>query len=102
MGSVPTRPHAWFRLCERCGKWASCEVHHIAPRVFFGDDCEAWPTVYLCRVCHEAWHTAVTPGLCTAYDPRAHAEALFNYLGVDNARALFLALKDEGIRRKAA
>ena len=58
----------------------------MAPRKFFGDDCEAWPTSYLCRPCHETWHAVVTPGLCTTYDPAAHAAQLIDVLGVENLR----------------
>lgn len=91
--AAPIRPTAWFRHCERCDKWAVCEVHHMAPRKFFGEACESWPTVYLCRPCHEQWHTIVTPGLCTEYDPAAHAAQLLGYLGVANLRRLWLAVK---------
>jgi len=100
--SLPVRPHAWFRYCERCQKWASCEVHHIAPRAFFGQDCEAWPTIYLCRPCHDEWHATLTPGLCTTYDAEAHARQLFDYLGLDRIRTLYSAIKAEAERRKAA
>lgn len=65
----------------------------MAPRKFFGDDCEAWPTSYLCRSCHETWHAVVTPGLCTTYDPTAHAAQLIDVLGVDNLRKLWTAVK---------
>jgi hypothetical protein len=99
---IPTRPHAIFRLCERCRKWGACEVHHLAPRQFFGDDCEAWPVAYLCRGCHDEWHTRVTPGLCTPYDAANHAVMLFDYLGVARARDLWVALRAEGERRKEA
>lgn len=48
--------------CVRCGKRDS-ELHHWAPRAFFGDACNNWPKDYLCRECHEEWHHKVTPGL---------------------------------------
>lgn len=100
--SLPVRPHAWFRMCEKCRKWASCEVHHVAPRAFFGEECEDWPTLYLCRPCHDEWHTQLTPGLCTPYDAHDHAVRLLDYLGLDRARELYVALGAEGRRRKAA
>ena len=47
--------------CERCGEIAT-EYHHWAPRYLF-DDCEEWPTSYLCRSCHRRWHDTVTPNM---------------------------------------
>lgn len=42
--------------CERCGA-RGVEVHHTAPREWFGDTlCEQWPTQNLCRECHALWH----------------------------------------------
>jgi hypothetical protein len=32
------------------------EVHHLAPREHFGDECDKWPTVECCRPCHTRWH----------------------------------------------
>ena len=99
---LPIKPHAEYRVCEKCHTFQLCEVHHIAPRAFFGDDADAWPTVCLCRRCHETWHRLVTPGLCTPHDAVAHARMLFDYLGIDRTRALVVALKAEGVQRKAA
>jgi len=99
---LPIKPHAEYRVCEKCHTFQMCEVHHIAPRAFFGDEADSWPTLCLCRKCHEAWHTVMTPGLCTPYDAAEHARLLFNYLGVDRARALYAALRDEGVSRRAA
>ena len=36
------------------------ELHHWAPRYLF-DDCEDWPTSYLCTKHHAEWHAVVTP-----------------------------------------
>ena len=82
----------WQRCQGPCGELAHCELHHTAPRQFFGDDCDRWPLVWLCRPCHDRWHTLVTPGLCTTYDPAKHAQTLLDYLGMDKGRALTQAL----------
>jgi len=42
--------------CECCHGLAFCEWHHWAPREFFGEDCERWPTSVLCQECHVLWH----------------------------------------------
>ena len=41
--------------CARCGSTDGTELHHWAPRNTF-PDANAWPTSYLCRDCHHAWH----------------------------------------------
>lgn len=41
--------------CERCHKWARCQVHHWAPSCLFEDSYE-WPTSVLCDECHVRWH----------------------------------------------
>lgn len=48
--------------CSRCGA-RGAELHHWAPRAYFGAECDNWPTDYLCRKCHDRWHALVTPGL---------------------------------------
>ena len=48
--------------CVLCGQ-RGAELHHFAPRSFFGDECEQWPKAYLCREHHMQWHDRVTPGL---------------------------------------
>jgi len=73
----------WRKCQGKCGELAHCELHHIAPRAIFGDECDEWPMLWLCRVCHERWHTKVTPGLCTAYDPTEHYAMLVSCLGRD-------------------
>ena len=47
--------------CERCGKVDYLDNHHWAPRHLFGDDCNNWPTAWLCPTCHREWHAKVTP-----------------------------------------
>ncbi len=42
--------------CPVCGKAAILENHHLAPRAQFGTEADLWPTVSVCRVCHERWH----------------------------------------------
>jgi hypothetical protein len=82
-----------YRKCE--GPWgitALCELHHTAPRKLFGDDCERWTVVYLCRACHERWHSIATPGLCTEHDAHAHAAQLIDVLGLDRAALLTRSL----------
>lgn len=45
--------------CERCGSTDGVELHHWAPREFFGDEADAWPTGWLCTACHARWHDAM-------------------------------------------
>ena len=54
--------HVRLRRCAVCGA-DGAELHHFAPRAFFGKECERWPKAYLCRTCHRCWHELVTPGL---------------------------------------
>lgn len=42
--------------CEVCSA-RGVELHHWAPREWFADECEKWPTGYLCPPCHRYWHT---------------------------------------------
>jgi hypothetical protein len=42
--------------CPVCKRVAALEQHHLSPREIFGDECDAWPTVDVCRRCHERWH----------------------------------------------
>lgn len=88
--SVPwlTREETW-RLCQGpCRSLSLCQFHHLAPKKFFGDEADEWPTAWLCTRCHARWHTLTTPGLCTPHDARAHAEMLLDYLGIDRAAQL--------------
>lgn len=41
--------------CEHCGEVDGVELHHWAPRNTFSD-ADAWPTAWLCRLCHHHWH----------------------------------------------
>lgn len=41
--------------CQVCSKTAVLELHHLAPRAQFGDDCEKWPKVFVCHGCHREW-----------------------------------------------
>lgn len=91
-----------YRRCQGpCRKLTRCEFHHLAPRKFFGDEADEWPTAWLCQDCHDRWHTLVTPGLCTAYDAVVHARQLLDYLGTDRAARLTLALTKQGSARRA-
>ena len=88
--SVPwlARETAWRQCQGPCKQLAECEFHHFAPRAFFGESADDWPTAWLCKVCHGRWHTAVTPGLCTSYDPSQHAQLLLDYLRLERAHPL--------------
>lgn len=46
-------------LCERCGTDEGVELHHWAPREWFEDDCDLWPTGWLCPICHAEWHLTI-------------------------------------------
>lgn len=49
--------------CAHCGS-RDCERHHWAPKAIFGpDEAEQWPKDYLCKECHDLWHSKVTPQL---------------------------------------
>lgn len=43
--------------CQVCGV-RGAELHHWAPRALF-EDCEMWPTAWLCVVCHAKWHNVM-------------------------------------------
>ena len=46
--------------CHVCAAVGPVERHHLAPRNLFGDaEAERWPTVLVCRPCHERWHAVV-------------------------------------------
>lgn len=45
-------------ICEVCGK-RGAEIHHWAPREFFGDEADDWPVSLLCRDCHIKWHSHI-------------------------------------------
>lgn len=99
---LPVIGRAIWRKCEGpCGRPGFCELHHVAPRKFFGDECEQWPVVWLCADCHQRWHTILTPGLCTAWDPAGHAVQLLEYLGVDRAATLTRQLILAGRARRS-
>ena len=48
------------RGCAVCGA-DGAEMHHWAPRVFFGEDADKWPMSALCVPCHTRWHQIMTP-----------------------------------------
>lgn len=100
--AIPTVGERTYRKCEGpCGQLAICQFHHIAPRKFFGDACDDWPTFWLCVACHAEWHSRVTPGLCTAYDPDAHATQLLGYLTLDFVARLCKSLLKLGSAKRA-
>jgi ribosomal protein L37AE/L43A len=43
------------RPCEVCNQTAVLEMHHLAPRAQFGDECERWPKIDVCHDCHRRW-----------------------------------------------
>ena len=90
-----------YRMCQGpCGRVALCELHHWAPRKFFGDNADIWPLGYLCRGCHELWHSRVTPGLCTTWEPALYAAYVLERLGVDQTAELTKHLILLGRRRR--
>jgi hypothetical protein len=102
LAALPTIGARVYRKCQGlCAQLAHCELHHLAPRAFFGDECDRWPTAWLCRPCHDRWHTLVTPGLCTSYEAEAHARMLIDYLGLDRAAHLTQMLTQIGRARRA-
>jgi hypothetical protein len=98
------RARIWRKCQGPCASLTHCEYHHMAPQspAYFGpDEADRWPTAWLCRPCHERWHTIVTPGLCTPHDPERHARQLLDYLGTERAARLTRALTIEGRARRA-
>lgn len=66
--------------CERCQSTTGVQLHHWAPRAIFLD-ASAWPTAYLCPLCHGAWHEAMKlanglslPTAGRASSPNANAD----------------------------
>lgn len=45
-----------LETCPVCGTSARLETHHLAPKEMFGEESARWPTVDVCRACHEHWH----------------------------------------------
>lgn len=102
LAALPLIRSQIYRKCQGpCAGLKPCELHHLAPRAFLGDECDQWPTAWLCKMCHERWHSRVTPGLCTAYDPAAHARQLLDYLGLERGAELTRALTTIGKARRA-
>jgi hypothetical protein len=56
---LPVVEYAQQRICEHCKQLEFCEEHHYAPKEFFGDDADNWPTGWLCVECHERWHERI-------------------------------------------
>jgi len=50
--------------CARCGRHG-VELHHWAPRKYFGEEAWLWPIDWLCRDCHRRWH--VETGIAVGY-----------------------------------
>lgn len=55
--ALPERENPRASACEVCGSVEPLEQHHLAPAAVFGDDCDKWPTVMVCRSCHRTWHS---------------------------------------------
>lgn len=100
LDTLPVVGRQEYKQCNACRETLICELHHFAPRAFFGEACDSWPMGWLCKGCHALWHTKVTPGLCTAYDADAHALMLFGYLSHDNIVRLWNAIKKLGTERR--
>lgn len=49
--------------CERCGRWADLEVHHVVERGMGGGRRvdERWNLVAICPSCHRAYHDGRIP-----------------------------------------
>jgi hypothetical protein len=44
------------QFCPICNTAQRLEEHHLAPRAKFPDEFHLWPTVNVCRKCHDRWH----------------------------------------------
>lgn len=49
----------------RCLNVGQLEEHHLAPYEFFGDDADRWPTIRVCKRCHDKWHDTINAGRAT-------------------------------------
>jgi hypothetical protein len=67
----PNHPHLLYvkvfdesetTACEKCGRLGA-EEHHWMPRHLSPDECDKWPTGFLCQGCHSVWHDTVTPAM---------------------------------------
>lgn len=52
---VAERGVCQVRGCDELG----AEVHHWAPRQYFGDEADDWPMAYLCPRHHGEWHKRI-------------------------------------------
>jgi hypothetical protein len=59
--------------CQVCGGWGT-ELHHWAPRQFFGVEAEHWPTAWLCPVCHQRWHAVMRGARQGSFDLSSGAD----------------------------
>lgn len=54
----------YSKNAERCAVKGCTEIgseyHHWAPKEFFPDTSEQWPTSYLCKKHHDEWHKKIT------------------------------------------
>ena len=57
LDSLPERPNKRKAPCSVCGSVEPLEQHHLAPAAVFGEECDRWPTVMVCRSCHQRWHS---------------------------------------------
>lgn len=59
---IQSLPLLMDRPTSRCAKCNSrgVENHHWAPKAIFGDDAENWPQDYLCKPCHDLWHSKMS------------------------------------------
>src|SRR5690242_11858531 len=53
----PVEPRPQCAVCKADG----AQEHHWAPWFLFGQEADQWPRSYLCQVCHDRWHSVVTP-----------------------------------------
>lgn len=53
---MPERGPETRPICFVCHKPGPLETHHLAPRNVFRAEADEWPTVEVCRECHERWH----------------------------------------------
>lgn len=94
---VPLRETSMPRYCEGpCKRFQRCQQHHVYPRGLLpkaqqvlADD---WPLFWLCKDCHDLWHSTVTPGLETPYDAQEHVLILSRYLKESQLQKLLAAL----------
>lgn len=58
--AMPIRTSKMRGTCPICRESDILEEHHLAPRAVFNEEANMWPTILVCRSCHERWHAKMS------------------------------------------